>query len=151
VIRVAIVEAARTTDLRRAVLRPQWPAGTPMFGDDLTDAVHLAALDGGAGWPERVVGACVLLQAPYPHRGEAGAWQLRAMATDPTRRSQGVGALVLTAAADTVTGRGGRFLWCKARSVAVRFYERNGFVVDTPEYVEPNTGLPHHDMYRRLT
>lgn len=144
-IRVAVAEAARTTDLRRAVLRPQWPAGTPMFGDDLTDAVHLAALDG-----DDVIGACVLRQAPYPYRDEPAAWQLRAMATDPARRSQGVGALVLAAAGDTVTSRGGRFLWCKARSSAVPFYERNGFVVDTAEYVEPNTGLPHHDMYRRL-
>ena len=150
-IRVAIVAADRTTDLRRAVLRPHQPPGTPMFGDDLPDAVHLAALDDASGSSETVIGACVLVAAPYPHRDEPDAWQLRAMATDAGYRSQGVGALVLAAAGDTVTSRGGRFLWCRARSVALAFYQRNGFVVDTPEYVEPHTGLPHHDMYRRLT
>ncbi len=145
-LRVTTVEAAVTTELRRAVLRPQHPAGTPMFGDDLPDAVHLAALDGDVA-----VGACVLVPRPYPHRDEPGAWQLRAMATAPQRRSAGVGALVLSAAVDAVVERGGRFLWCMARAVAVAFYERNGFVVDTSEYVEPNTGLPHRDMYRRIS
>ncbi|WP_375499526.1 GNAT family N-acetyltransferase [uncultured Jatrophihabitans sp.] len=145
-LRVAMVEAAVTTELRRAVLRPHHAVGTLMFGDDLPDAVHLAALDGDV-----VVGACVLVPHPYPHRNEPAAWQLRGMATDPARRSQGVGAQVLGGAVDAVTDRGGRLLWCMARQVAVAFYERNGFVVDTAEYVEPYTGLPHHDMYRRVS
>ena len=145
VIRVERVDPARTTELRRAVLRPHQPVGTVMFGDDLADAVHLAALDG-----DEVVGACVLTLAPYPHRDEADAWQLRAMATAPERRSQGVGALVITGAVDAVAERGGRFLWCRARVVALAFYERNGFTADTEAYVEPNTGLPHRDMFRWL-
>ena len=32
--------------------------------------------------------------------------------------------------------------------MALRFYERNGFTADTDVYVEPQTGLPHRDMYR---
>ena len=139
------VEAARTTDLRRAVLRPRWAPGTPMHGDDLPDAVHIGAVDDGA-----VVGACVLRAAPYPHGDEPGAWQLRGMATADGRRGQGIGAAVLDAAAKAVRARGGTFLWCKAREVAVPFYERNGFTVGSERYIEPETELPHHDMFRRL-
>ncbi len=117
-----------------------------MHGDDLPDAVHVAALEDGSA-----VGACVLQPAGYPHRAEPGSWQLRGMATADGRRGSGIGALVIGGAVDVVTGRGGQFLWCKARAVAIAFYERNGFVVDTSEYVEPETGLPHRDMYLRLS
>lgn len=117
-----------------------------MHGDDLPDVVHVAALEDGSA-----VGACVLQPAGYPHRAEPGSWQLRGMATADGRRGRGVGALVIGGAVDVVTGRGGQFLWCKARAVAIAFYERNGFVVDTSEYVEPETGLPHRDMYLRLS
>ncbi|WP_375486001.1 GNAT family N-acetyltransferase [uncultured Jatrophihabitans sp.] len=139
------IDAARSTDLRREVLRPHWAPGTPMHGDDLADAVHIGAVDG-----DTVVGACVLQPAPYPHGDEPGAWQLRGMATAEGRRGEGIGAVVLDAAVEAVRARDGQFLWCKAREVAVAFYERNGFTVGSPRYVEPQTGLPHHDMYRRL-
>ena len=144
-IRVELVDPARTTELRRAVLRPQWDVGTPMPGDDLPDALHVAALDGAT-----VLGACVLRPADYPHRDEPDAWQLRGMATAEGRRSSGIGALVVTGAVAAVTERGARLLWCKARVVAVAFYERHGFTVDTDTYVEPETGLPHRDMFRLL-
>lgn len=143
--RVAVVDAAVTTELRRAVLRPQWAVGTPMHGDDLPEAVHVAALDG-----DEAVGACVLVAAPYPHRALPDPWQLRGMATAERRRGQGIGALVLAGAVDAVRARGGRTIWCKARVAALRFYQRNGFTVDTDVYVEPQTGLPHRDMYRAL-
>lgn len=144
-IRVELVDPAHTTELRRAVLRPHWDVGTPMHGDDLPAALHVAALDG-----ETVVGACVLQHAAYPHRDEPDAWQLRGMATAEDRRGSGIGALVIAGAVAAVAERGGRLLWCKARVVAVTFYERNGFTVDTDTYVEPQTGLPHRDMFRRL-
>lgn len=143
--RVAVVDAAVTTELRRAVLRPHWAVGTPMHGDDLLDALHVAALDG-----DDPVGACVLVAAPYPHRELPDPWQLRGMATAEGRRGQGIGALVLAGAVDAVRARGGGSIWCKARVVALGFYERHGFTVDTDVYVEPQTGLPHRDMYRVL-
>ena len=46
--RVEVVPGERTSELRRSVLRPAWPPGTPMHGDDEPQALHIAALtDGG--------------------------------------------------------------------------------------------------------
>ncbi len=145
-ITVAVVDAAVTTELRRAVLRPTWTPGTPMHGDERPDAVHIAALDDD-GTP---VGTCVLLPNRYPHRELPDPWQLRAMATAEGSRSAGVGTLVIRGAVDAIHERGGRSVWCMARVVALRFYERNGFVADTEVYLQPETGLPHRDMYRLL-
>jgi predicted GNAT family N-acyltransferase len=147
-IEVRVVDGAATRDLRRAVLRPQWPPGSPMHGDDNSDAVHLAAVD-EAGL---VVGSCVLLPRRYPVRPERdGAWQLRGMATVPERRGHGIGAMVVTRAIDEIKGRGGRLVWCEARAAAVEFYRRHGFVVDGPEFEHAETGIPHHHMSRPLS
>jgi GNAT superfamily N-acetyltransferase len=146
-VRIELVDAAATTELRRAVLRPNWAPGTPMNGDDDPAALHVAALD-DAG---RAIGACVLFPNAYPVKpGTADAWQLRGMATDTEHRSQGVGAAVLTGAIGAVRERGGRLLWCMARLTAVPFYERGGFVADTDVYIEPATSLPHRDMSLHL-
>jgi GNAT superfamily N-acetyltransferase len=142
-VRVELVDAAVTTELRRAVLRPLWAPGTSMIGDDDPHARHVAALDDDG----RAIGACVLFRNPYPVRPDAtDVWQLRGMATTAELRGQGVGAAVLFAAIDTVRAQGARLLWCKARLTAVPFYERSGFTADTDVYIEPVTTLPHRDM-----
>jgi GNAT superfamily N-acetyltransferase len=145
-IRIEQVEAARTRELRRAVLRPGWPHGCVMPGDEEPGVLHLAALDG-----DEPVSACVLFPRPYPVRPETpNAWQLRGMATAAAVRGTGVGARLVEAAADRVRERGGRLLWCHARVTALRFYERCGFVADSEEFVPAETGIPHRTMCREL-
>lgn len=145
---VRIVDGAATRELRRAVLRPAWPVGSAMHGDDNPDAVHLAALDDD----ERVIGSCVLLPRPYALRPEEqGAWQLRGMATVPEQRGRGVGAAVVTRALTEIAVRGGRLVWCEARIAAVDFYRRHGFVVDGPQFAHVETGIPHFPMSRAVT
>lgn len=150
-IRIVESDAITTRPLRRAVLRPSWPLDAPMHGDEATDAVHLAAYAAASDAPDELVGACLLL--PRPYRGDAdipGAWQLRGMATAAAHRNHGIGAAVLAAAVDLVRARGGRLLWCEARTSAVPFYRKHGFTVDGPEYVHGESGLPHHLMSRRI-
>ncbi len=143
---VAVVDAAVTRELRRSVLRPTWPVGSPM-GSDVDDAVHLAAVDG-----TEVVGACVLLARPYPLQpGTPLAWQLRGMVTALHRRGQGIGAVVLARAVDELITRRARLVWCDARTSARRFYEQHGFVAEGDEMVQAETGLPHFRMYRELS
>jgi predicted GNAT family N-acyltransferase len=146
-IAVRVVDGAATRELRRAVLRPTWPVGSAMHGDDNPDAVHLAAVDEDG----RVVGSCVLLPRPYPLRRERdAAWQLRGMATVADLRSQGIGATVVARALAEVEHRGGRLVWCEARVGAVEFYRRHGFVVDGPEFEHAETGIPHFSMSRTV-
>lgn len=113
-----------------------------MHGDADPDAVHIAALD-----EDRVVGACVLLAQRCPHHPDVGeAWQLRGMATAEDHRGEGIGSVVLAEAVAAVRRCGGTLLWCKARVTAADFYARHGFVVDSEDYVEPETRLGHRDM-----
>jgi predicted GNAT family N-acyltransferase len=146
-LRIEVVPGATTRELRRAVLRPSWPVGSTMHGDDNPDAVHLAALDDDG----RVVGAVLVLPRDYPPRPAVnGAWQLRGMATTPQRRGQGIGAAMVAAAVEQVRLQGGVFLWCDARTNAVRFYARHGFTAEGDEFIHEETGIPHYRMWRIL-
>lgn len=117
-----------------------------MHGDDNLDAVHLAAFADG-----ELVAACLILPLPYPSRPEIrNAWQLRGMATKPLHRNLGIGARLLAASVDTALDRGGRLMWCEARTSALRFYAQHGFAVDGREYLHPESGIPHHLMVRAI-
>jgi predicted GNAT family N-acyltransferase len=144
---IRIVDGAATKDLRRAVLRPTWPVGSPMHGDENPDAVHFAAVeDDGA-----IVGTCLILPRPFPPRPEqTGAWQLRGMATAPGRRSQGIGARIMAAAVAEAKRRGGRLIWCDARTTAVPFYQAQGFVAEGAEFLHEESGIPHYQMWRMI-
>jgi predicted GNAT family N-acyltransferase len=143
--RVVVVDPSATTELRRAELRPNWPVGAAMHGDDDPAAVHLAALD-SAG---RVVGACVLLPRACPaFPDRQGAWQLRGMVAAPDLRGTGIGRALTEAAAAEVAHRAGSLLWCDAREAVVGFYARHGFRAVGDVYAHPETGAPHILMYR---
>jgi len=144
---VGVVDGAFTSELRRAVLRPSYDVGTPMFGDTDPHAIHIAAVDDGVP-----VCACVLVPRPYPRRPEArAAWQLRAMATAEGQRGKGFGALVVEAAIEEVVGHGARLLWLEAREYAIGFYERFGLVAEGPVYLHSETQIPHRMMFRELS
>jgi GNAT superfamily N-acetyltransferase len=147
-VNVTVVDASATTELRRAILRPTWPPGARMHGDDEPGAVHLAAFEADG----TVVGACVLIPRQCPaFPDEAAAWQLRGMATDERVRGTGVGTALTEAAEGAVRERGGRLIWCDARETAIDFYRARGFTGTGGSYAHPETGAPHLLMYRELS
>ena len=144
---IRIVDGATTKELRRAVLRPSWPPGSPMHGDENPDAVHLAAFEDDG----ELVGCCLILPRGYPIRpDEAGAWQLRGMATTPHRQRTGVGAAIVDAAIGEAKRRAGRLIWCDARTTAVPFYAAHGFVAEGAEFLHAESGIPHYRMWRMI-
>jgi len=143
-----VTDAAVTSELRRAVLRPTWPIGVLMHGDAEPGAVHLAARTSDG----TVVGACVVIPRPCPaFPDEAAAWQLRGMATAEAMRGTGVGTALTGAAVAAVLARDGRLLWCDARETAIDFYRARGFTGTGEVYAHPETGAPHLLMYRELS
>lgn len=143
---IRLVDGARTQELRRAVLRPNWPIGSPMHGDENPDAIHVAAFEGS-----ELVGCCLILPRPYPARpDEPGAWQLRGMATVPHRQGQGIGTAVVLAALEQATKRAGRLIWCDARTTAVPFYQARGFAPEGVEFLHAESGIPHYRMWRMI-
>jgi predicted GNAT family N-acyltransferase len=143
---IRLVEKAATRELRRAVLRPQWPVGSPMHGDENPDAVHLAAIE-----DDEVAACCLILPRPYPNRpAEPGAWQLRGMATTPLWQRRGLGGTLLIAALVEAERRGGRLMWCDARTTAVPFYRQHEFVAEGAEFLHTESGIPHYRMWRMI-
>ncbi|HKC26925.1 MAG TPA: GNAT family N-acetyltransferase, partial [Jatrophihabitans sp.] len=145
-VQIRVADADSTRAVRRAVLRPTWPPDSPMHGDENADAVLLAAVEDGT-----VIGTVLILPRPYPHRPELdGAWQLRGMATIPARQGTGIGSRLVCAAIDEARRRGGRLLWCDARTSAVGFYRKNGFVTEGPEFLHDESAIPHYRMWREI-
>ncbi len=126
-------------DLRWRVLRDPLglARGTERIAADFDpDAVHLGAFDAES----RLVGCATLIPAE-------GGIQLRAMAVDPAWQGTGVGAAVLTSAAEVAQERE-QSLWCEARAHAVGFYERSGWAVESDLFEVPRIG-PHYRMRLR--
>ena len=144
--RVEVVGQARTRDLRRSVLRPNLSADDPLPGDDLEDAIHIAALDG-----DTVVGTCFVYPTPCPWRPcERPSWRLRQMATAPDLRRTGIGSAVVAGSIEIVAARGGGTFWLEAREPAVPLYARHGFVREGPIYIDEQHLTPHQRMWRRV-
>ena len=146
-ITVAVVDEARTRELRRSVLRPHLAPGDPLPGDGLTGTVHVAALaeDGSA------LSTCFVFADVCPWRADsAEAWHLRQMATVAERRGEGLGTAVVRAAVEQVRARGGTLLWCQARERAAAFYARLGFLPHGPVFTDRQHVIPHVAMWREL-
>jgi GNAT superfamily N-acetyltransferase len=146
-VRVERVGAAETLALRQRVLRPhETIEQLSLPGDDDPDTGNFVALDG-----DEVVGtASVRREAPPWAPDLESSWRLRGMATAESRRSQGVGTAVLDAVVEHVHSHGGGHLWCNARTPAVAFYRRSGFLTRGESWDEPMIG-PHIAMERAVS
>jgi GNAT superfamily N-acetyltransferase len=129
------VHVERVIDLRHRVLRAGLPRDTAYFeSDDGPHTVHLAALD-----DEIVIGcATVLLNSWNGNR----ACQLRGMAVDPSYERAGIGRLLLEEADRVATEAGAKILWANARKLAIGFYQKLGWKIESEEFEIPTAG-PH--------
>lgn len=134
-------------ELRHVILRAGMDFDAAKFGgDDATDTLHFGAFEGGAN-----VGCVSLMRAEMP--GDAvseAAYQLRGMACRADRQGCGIGARLLRfAERDVIEHTDVRVMWCNARTPAVGFYQRHGWVVISEEFDIPTAG-PHRRMRRDL-
>jgi len=131
--------AAETFPLRQRVLRPDDTIDD--LSDRGSDIDHFAALADG----EVIGSAAVRREAPPWDAGRESSWRVRGMATSEGKRGEGVGTALLDAVIVHVRQRGGRLLWCDARTPAVAFYQRAGFVTRGEAWSDPVLG-PHIAM-----
>jgi GNAT superfamily N-acetyltransferase len=144
---IAEISAEQTHDVRRAVLRGGHADAAVVFdGDHLDDTFHLGARDAGGA----LAGVSTWLRRPYPDRPAEVGYQLRGMATLPASQGSGAGSAMLAAGLTRCGERGATNVWARARDTALGFYARHGFEVIGLGYVDLTTGLPHHDIIRRL-
>ncbi len=138
--------AAQTYPLRRAVLRDGVEGADVVFdGDDLASTFHLGIEAG-----DQPVAISTWLERRYPDRPDDPGYQLRGMATLPEHRGTGLGSTLLEAGLEICRRRGATLVWARARDSALGFYERHGFGVTGPGYVDLASAVPHHDVIREL-
>lgn len=130
-------------DLRWRILRAGLPLSAAHFeGDDEPTARHFAAIKDG-----RVIGCLTMLRRDWKDKP---AWQLRGMAVDPIYQKAGIGRRLLVAVEEVARSEPHSLqLWCNARSPARAFYEKNGWQVESEEFVIPTAG-PHFKMSKLL-
>lgn len=142
---VTILAAEAVRPVRQVVLRPHQSAAELVFaGDDHPLALHVGSVVGGS-----VLGVASIAPEPHPVGGDESDWRLRGMATLPEARGTGSGGELLVACLEHARAHGGRRVWCNARTGAVGFYERFGFVTQGSEFVLSDLG-PHRRMVRGL-
>ena len=124
--------------LRQEVLRA--PLGLNLYDEDLKaerdQVIFVAEMDG-------CVVACVLLQQLV-----ADVFKLRQMAVHAKHQGKGLGQQLLQAVEGFTQRSGGRRIILHARAVALGFYQRSGYEIDGPEFME--VGLPHFLMVKYL-
>ncbi|GMV93841.1 MAG: hypothetical protein AMXMBFR82_36190 [Candidatus Hydrogenedentota bacterium] len=131
---------AEIIDLRNEVIIQGTGRTSPEFpGDYDPSTLHMGAFVG-----DRNVGCATFLERSWE---DEPAWQLRGMATARDVRGGGIGARLLRESEAVLAQRSPiRLLWCNARNVAIPFYVKIGWTIETDEFLTPGIG-----MQRKMT
>lgn len=82
--------------------------------------------------------------------GQSGeGYRLRSMASSPEMQSKGGGTALMQYAFSKLKNLGIDYLWCNARSGAVKFYKKLGMEIISDEFEIPEIG-PHFVMITKL-
>ncbi|MCZ6798625.1 MAG: GNAT family N-acetyltransferase [Gammaproteobacteria bacterium] len=98
-----------------------------------TDCLHVKALDGST-----CIGTGRLLPDGYIGR----------MCVASEFRNRGIGTLMLENLIQQAETAGHAQVMLNSQSYAIPFYQKNGFVIDSDEFIE--AGIPHRHMVRHL-
>ena len=123
--RVQLISPQDAVELRRQVLRPESQSddGVVYAEDEApTTAIYGCFVD------DALASVGTIMEADHPLTPASGDWRIRGMATVDGYRSRGCGQSILEELLRHARTAGGRRVWCNARSDAVAFYERAGFV-----------------------
>ena len=126
-------EIARIRDLRYEILRKPLGmpiAGTNFPGDENPSTIHLIVFSD----TELIACATLLID-------DSDAIQLRGMAVARQWQRCGIGHSIVESAKDIATSKN-KSLWCNARSPAIGFYERQGWIQSGNFFDVPIIG-PH--------
>lgn len=131
--------------LRSLVLRPGQPIESTDYDKDKDNTtLHYAVLKNGTT-------LCIATFYPEPmeYVSSTRAYRLRGMATHPYFRRLGLASNLMHKAMTDLRNEGCDLLWCKARLVAIEFYESLGFMKIGPMYEIEGIGS-HFTMYKKI-
>jgi len=139
------ITAKKAYDVRHPVLREGKPIDSCHFeGDDLPTTFHL-----GYFIDAQLVGVVSLLERNHDPVETKKAFQLRGMGVLTNFQKRGIGDALVKKAELIIKERGGTFMWMNSREIAVRFYEKLGYIKHGEPFSIPKIGL-HFTMIKTL-
>ena len=131
--------------LRSLVLRPGQPIESTDYNRDKEfQTLHYANIVN-----HKVCSIATFYPEPMLEVEALVAYRLRGMATHPNNRRQGLARAMMIQAMADIQKLGCDLLWCKARLVAIDFYESIGFTKVGSIYEIEGIGS-HYNMYKYL-
>jgi predicted GNAT family N-acyltransferase len=133
-----------TLELRSKVLRNNLPLKDCVFPTDQVEgAFHLAYYEG-----DEIATIASFFPKHYKDSKEDG-YQLRGMASAPIFAGKGYGSELIRFAINYMKEINAEYIWCNARTTAVKFYEKLGFQFVSEEFEISGVG-PHYEMILKL-
>lgn len=140
------IPSSTTLNLRSEVLRPGKDISACIFeGDDAPATRHFGAMDAACN----LLGIVSVYRNGNPLIADTEVYQIRAMATSPACRGQGIGSLLLTYAEGYAKSQDAALVWANARSSAIGFYVKAGYEVASEEFVIDGIGV-HYLVIKSL-
>lgn len=141
---VKFIPVDLTLDLRSRVLRNGKPLSECTFPTDQVEGIfHLAFYV-----DEKIATIASFFPNNYKDNKELG-YQLRGMATDLQYLGKGYGKQLIEFAVEYIKNTNAQYIWCNARSSAVKFYQKLGFELVSDEFEIAGVG-PHYEMILKL-
>lgn len=144
---IRVIRDSDTWPVRQKVLRPHQQASDMSFPfDDNPESMHLGFFTGG-----EVVGILSVYPMDRQEKYSREWYRIRGMAVVPDQQGQGVGHKLMDEAFKRLERRvnPGSQIWCNARTSAVGFYEKHGFIKEGDEFEIQGVG-PHFVMVRAI-
>lgn len=141
---VKFIPVDLTLDLRSRILRNGKPLPECTFPTDQVEGVfHLAFYV-----DEEITTIASFFPNNYKDNKELG-YQLRGMATDLQYAGKGYGKQLIEFAVEYIKNTNAQYIWCNARSSAIKFYQKIGFELVSEEFEMAGVGL-HYEMILKL-
>jgi predicted GNAT family N-acyltransferase len=131
-------EYEKMLKLRNEILRK--PLGLSFTSDELEKEKNNMLI--GAFEDDQMLGCCMLVEE------KADTCRLRQMAVLNNLQGKGIGSALMTFAENLARDRGYKKIFMHARKPSVGFYEKMGYKLCGPEFIEIT--IPHYQMEKRL-
>lgn len=131
-------EYKQMVHLRLEIMRK--PLGLIFSTDELQkekDDILIGAFD-----EDDIIGCCILTSI------DNSTVRLRQMAVQKNKQGMGIGQAMMTFAENIARDKGYKLLTMHARDTAIGFYEKFGYKVNGPAFIEVN--IDHHEMEKNL-
>lgn len=137
------IRTEETYFIRKKILRKGTDKPCQFNGDFDDKTFHL-----GAYKQNKLVGIATFMKQSN-NLLFGSQYQLRGMATLSEVRGLGFGNLLLETAFEKLKKKNVEYLWCNAREVAVKFYQKNGFEILGTSFEIEGIGT-HFKMCKKL-